>query len=185
MISVILGIRFSINSFLPHNKFMNLANVILLTIITARPDRDEGEVGYLQNLWMEKNVNNYFNNKLEIIAMHHHLVSIPDTGSDQKPILDSGDTLRTCLRSGIKLILCGHKHRPWLWNFGPLEISYAGTVSSYRYRGFFENTYNIINIQDRKISIDIKIVGGNRFSLSKLIPDNIRAENRIRVLNAS
>ena len=162
------------NKLFPSPKqIYEFGNVILLTIITARPDRDEGEVGYLQNLWMEKNVNNYFNNKLKIIAMHHHLVSIPDTGSDQKAILDAGDTLRTCVRSRISLVLCGHRHRPWLWNFGSLEIVYAGTASSIRYRGFFKNTYNIIDIKERKISIDIKIVGGKRFPISMLTENHL------------
>jgi 3',5'-cyclic-AMP phosphodiesterase len=156
------------NKFFPSPKqIYEFDNVIVLTITTARPDRDEGEVGYLQRSWMEKNVNKYFNNKLKILAMHHHLVSIPDTGSDQKPILDAGDILRTCISSRISLVLCGHKHRPWLWNFGLLEIAYAGTASSNRYRGFFENAYNIINIKEQKISIDIKIVGGKRFPVSR------------------
>src|SRR2546423_15472484 len=45
--------------------------VVLLTISTARPDRDEGEVGYRQNLWMEKVLRKY-DNKTKIIAMHNH-----------------------------------------------------------------------------------------------------------------
>jgi 3',5'-cyclic AMP phosphodiesterase CpdA len=34
-------------------EFGDNADVVLLTLGTARPDRDEGEVGYRQNLWME------------------------------------------------------------------------------------------------------------------------------------
>jgi hypothetical protein len=33
----------------------------------------------------------------------------------------------------------------------------------------FDDTYNIINIQDRKIEIDIKIVGGKRMALSDIV----------------
>jgi 3',5'-cyclic AMP phosphodiesterase CpdA len=140
----------------------------VLTLGTARPDRDEGEVGHRQNLWMEKTLAKY-TGKVKVVAMHHHLVGIPDTGTDKILILDAGDTLRTCLQSKVSLVLCGHKHRPWVWNLGPLEIAYAGTASSSRFRGFFENSYNIIEIEKGKVRTDIKIVGKKSFPLSDLV----------------
>ena len=72
-----------------------------------RPDRNEGEVGYRQNLWLERTMK-----KLKIVAMHHHLITIPDTGSDQLTVVDAGDVLRTVLDSKVDVVLCGHKHRP-------------------------------------------------------------------------
>jgi 3',5'-cyclic AMP phosphodiesterase CpdA len=149
-------------------------DAVVLTLGTARPDRDEGEVGYRQNLWMENTLSKYNDNdnneqkKIKIIAMHHHLIGIPDTGTDKIIIVDAGDTLRACLQSSIDLVVCGHKHRPWVWNLGALQIAYAGTTSSTRYRGFFENTYNIVNIKDGKVSVDLKIVGGARTSLLEI-----------------
>jgi 3',5'-cyclic-AMP phosphodiesterase len=162
--------------YLPFKKFFptssthvhEFEDAVVFILGTARPDRDEGEVGYRQNLWIEKTMKDY-KNKLKIIAMHHHLIGIPDTGTDKIIILDAGDTLRACLQSRVDLVLCGHKHRPWVWNLGPLEIAYAGTASSPRFRGFFENSYNIITTMKRKASIDIKIVGGKRLPLSDLV----------------
>ena len=46
-------------------------SVILLTIVTARPDRDEGEVGYRQTRWLERTMKKY-QDKTTILAMHHH-----------------------------------------------------------------------------------------------------------------
>src|ERR687887_984574 len=54
-------------------------DIVVLTIGTARPDRDEGEVGHRQNLWMEESLKKY-NGKTKIVAMHHHLIAIPDSG---------------------------------------------------------------------------------------------------------
>ena len=54
------------------------------------------------------------------------------------------------------------KHRPWLWQFGGLSIINAGTATSERVRGLFANSYNIINIEDKKLNVDLKIVGGKR-----------------------
>ena len=86
-------------------------DVILVTLGSARPDRDEGEVGHHQNLWLERTLKKY-ENKLKMVAMHHHLIGIPDTGSDRLTVIDAGDVLRTILDSNVNLVLCGHKHRP-------------------------------------------------------------------------
>ncbi|MPZ06366.1 MAG: metallophosphoesterase [Nitrososphaeraceae archaeon] len=124
------------SSFIPSNVY-RFNNTIIITLATARPDRDEGEV---------------------------------QTGTDKIVIVDAGDILRTCLQNKVDLVLCGHKHRPWLWNLETLDIAYAGTASSTRFRGFTKNTYNIIEIDyDGKINTDIKIVGGRRFPLIDIL----------------
>jgi len=155
--------------FFPSKQIYELEDeVVIMALGTARPDRDEGEVGYRQNKWMIETLAKY-ENKTKIIAMHHHLIGIPDTGTDKIIILDAGDTLMACLQSKVDLVLCGHKHRPWVWNLGSLEIAYAGTASSTRFRGFFENAYNILDVRNGKSQIDIKIVGGKRMPLLNLV----------------
>ena len=155
------------------NPIYELDDIVILTLSTARPDRDEGEVGHRQIQWMETTLKK-INSKLKIIVMHHHLISIPDTGTDKVIVYDAGDALRSCLQSSVDLVLCGHKHRPWIWNLGTLKIAYAGTTSSTRFRGFFQNSYNIIDIdKNRKTNIDLKIVGGKKFPLSELV-DNYK-----------
>jgi len=143
-------------------------DVVLVTLGTSRPDRNEGEVGYRQNLWLERTMKKY-KDKIKILAMHHHLVAIPDTGSDQLTVVDAGDVLRTILDTGVDLVLCGHKHRPWIWNFGKLMVVNAGAATSDRVRGLFENTYNIITISNKKIQVDLKIVGGKRLPIDDIV----------------
>jgi len=148
-------------------------NVVLVTLGSSRPDRDEGEVGYRQTLWMERTMQKY-KKSIKILAMHHHLIGIPDTGSERVTILDAGDVLRTILDNGVDLVLCGHKHRPWIWKFNKLSIVNAGTTSSERVRGLFENTYNIIKIEDGKVQVDLKIVGGKRMPLEDIVKNYTR-----------
>jgi hypothetical protein len=51
-----------------------------------------------------------------------------------------------------------------------MKIAYAGTACSWRYRGVFEDTYNIIDIgEDNRIDVDLKIVGGKRIPLSEVV----------------
>ena len=155
--------------FFPFQTVNELDNdIVLVTVGTARPDRNEGEVGYRQNLWLERTMKKY-KDKIKIVAMHHHLIPIPDTGSDQLTVVDAGDVLRTVLDSQVDVVLCGHKHRPWAWNFGKLTVVNAGTATSERVRGLFENTYNILTISNKKIQVDLKIVGGKRLHIEEIV----------------
>jgi 3',5'-cyclic-AMP phosphodiesterase len=162
-------------------------NVIVVTINTSQPDRDEGEIGNKQLTWMEESLSGYtesndkgLDQRIKIVAMHHHLIAIPDTGyTNVVGISDAGDALRACLESGVDIVMCGHKHRPWMWNLGKLMILYAGTACSWRYRGIFEDTYNIIDIVNKKIRVDIKTVGGGKAPLEEIVrkfKDNVRAQ---------
>ncbi len=148
-------------------------DTVLVILGTARPDRNDGEVGYRQNLWLERTMKKY-KNKVKILAMHHHLVAIPDTGSDQLTVVDAGDVLRTILATHVNLVLCGHKHRPWAWNFGELMVVNAGTATSERVRGLFENTYNIITVKNRKVHVDLQIVGGKRIPIEDIVRNYAR-----------
>ena len=151
-------------------------DTVLVTLGSARPDRDEGEVGHHQNLWLERTLKKY-DDKLKIVAMHHHLIGIPDTGSDRLTIIDAGDVLRATLDAKVNLVLCGHKHRPWMWDFSNLLIANAGTTSSKRVRGFFENSYNIITVENKKIQVDLKVVGGKRTPLQDITNNYTRFED--------
>jgi Icc protein len=154
----------------PSNVY-EFENAVIITLATARPDRDEGEVGHRQNRWLEKTLRDEKHmRKTKVVAMHHHLIGVPDTGTDKIVIVDAGDILRTCLQYKVDLVLCGHKHRPWLWNLETLCVAYAGTASSTRFRGFTKNSYNIIEIEDDgRVNVDIKIVGGRRAPLRDII----------------
>jgi 3',5'-cyclic AMP phosphodiesterase CpdA len=151
-------------------------DIVLVTVGTARPDRNNGEVGYRQNLWLERTMKKY-KDKIKIVAMHHHLIAIPDTGSDQRTVVDAGDVLRTILDSNVDVVLCGHKHRPWAWNFKTLTVVNAGTATSERVRGFFENTYNILTISNKTVQVDLKIVGGKRHPIDEIMNNDSQFDN--------
>lgn len=147
--------------------------IVLITVGTARPDRNDGEVGYRQNLWLERTLKKY-KDRVKIVAMHHHLIAIPDTGSDQLTVVDAGDVLRTILGNDVDVVLCGHKHRPWAWNFGKLSVVNAGAATSERVRGLFENTYNILTVSDKRVHVELKIVGGERMPINEIVDNYSR-----------
>ena len=56
-------------------------------------------------------------------------------------------------------------------------LSSAGTSSSKRVRGFFENSYNIITVENKKIQVDLKVVGGKRTPLQDITNNYARFED--------
>ena len=147
--------------FFPTKPILKTDGVVFARISTARPERNEGEVGHRQVLWLDETFSK-FKRLVKIAVIHHHLIQVPDTGPDNIPVIDAGDTLRTIVESKVRLVLGGHRHRPWRWNVGGTQIVHAGTLSSERTRGFYVHTYNIIDVSRDSVDVRLKIVGSKR-----------------------
>ncbi len=151
-------------------QHLSLGKVVFHTVGTARPDRDEGEVGFRQSTWLEENLKKD-ENKVRVVVMHHHLVQVPDTGTDRTTVVDAGDILKTIASQGTELVLCGHRHRPWMWTVNETLIAHAGTVSTSRTRGYFANTYNVIDVNESTgaAKVFLKVVGGKKMDMSEVL----------------
>jgi 3',5'-cyclic-AMP phosphodiesterase len=149
---------------------LSIGKVVFYAVGTARPDRDEGEVGFRQSTWLEESLKRD-ENKVRVVVMHHHLVQVPDTGTDRITVVDAGDVLKGITRQRTELVLCGHRHRPWMWKVNHTLITHAGTVSTSRTRGFFANTYNIIDLNESTgtVKVFLKVVGGKRIDMSEVL----------------
>jgi Icc protein len=147
--------------FFPSRPILKADGVIFAVISTARPERNEGEVGHRQVLWLEETFSKV-KKSMKIAVIHHHLIQVPDTGPDNIPVIDAGDTLRTIIECKVRLVLGGHRHRPWRWNVGGTQIIHAGTLSSERTRGFYVHSYNLIEVSRDNIDARLKIVGSKR-----------------------
>jgi 3',5'-cyclic AMP phosphodiesterase CpdA len=157
------------------SSFTKIDNVGIVMLNSSRPDRDDGEIGYNQGLWMRNQLEKC-KDSFKIVALHHHLIPVPDTGMERNIVSDAGDLLWTLTRYGVNLVLCGHRHRPWTWTLGKLMVIHAGTVSTDRLRGFYQNTYNVIRIEGEKIVASLKVVGGRECTLDQV---SIEAVNSI------
>ncbi|MDI6654787.1 MAG: metallophosphoesterase [Candidatus Hydrothermarchaeota archaeon] len=155
-----------LNKFFPLKQVYETKEATIVILKTARPDKDEGEVGYRQTLWLQRQLSR--GGKLKIVAMHHHLVPVPDTGLERHTVIDAGDVLAALRKTSVSTVLCGHKHRPWKWDFEDFSIIHAGSLSDARLRGFFHNSYNVINIEKGKIEAKVKVVDGNELSFEEL-----------------
>ena len=130
------GERFFIKKF-GRYKFIGLDS--------SEPDIDEGHVGREQIERMHSSMDSN-----SVIFLHHHLLPIPNTGRERNILVDAGDILKLLSEYGVKLVLNGHKHVPWVWNINNIVVSTAGTASCERTP--YTQSFNIVEI-DKKIKI--------------------------------
>jgi len=154
--------------FFPRPEIAEIGNIVVIFLSSARPDRDEGEVGRRQLLWLEDMLQQKYRDYFKLIAMHHHLIPVPDTGIERNTVNDAGDVLRTLITGKVNLVLCGHKHRPWIWNLENLTIVHAGSLSSRRLRGFFKNSYNLVRIKRNQVDVKIKVINGPELEVNEI-----------------
>jgi 3',5'-cyclic AMP phosphodiesterase CpdA len=154
--------------YFPFSQLTQIDDTVIAVVSSARPDRDDGEVGHRQNLWLENTLSKH-QDQMKIVAIHHHVIPVPDTGADQITVIDAGDILRSLTKSNVDLVLCGHRHRPWRWQIENMKVIHAGSVSCEKLRGFFCNSYNVIKINKRRIDEKLKIVDGNFVDLDDIV----------------
>jgi len=155
-------------AFFPFQQVTEVDDTVIVVLSSARPDRDDGEVGNRQNLWLEHTLREH-KDRTKIVAIHHHVIPVPDTGADQITIVDAGDVLRSLTKCKANLVLCGHRHRPWQWRMEDMQIVHAGSVSCEKLRGFFCNSYNVISVKGKRVEAKLKIVNGDFVSFDEIV----------------
>ena len=116
---------------------------------------------------------------MTVIGFHHHLIPIPNSGREYNLIEDAGETLDIILRNNVPLVLMGHRHVPYGVKIHNTLLVNAGTFSCTRTRAHFGNTFNIIDIDDREVTVTV--VDIEREQQKKMItfdPTNDRYVNR-------
>ncbi len=134
-------------------KSFKTDGLVIVAADSSEPDLDNGQIGREYYKWIANEFSNASSGDLKIFAMHHHLIPVPGTGRERNIVHDAGDVLEVLVDCNVDLVLCGHKHVPYIWRVEDLYIITAGTVSSLRLRGKIEPNYNIIYIRENEIDI--------------------------------
>lgn len=127
--------------------------LMIVAADSSEPDLDNGQIGREYYKWIKKEFSSCPAGNFKIFAMHHHLIPVPGTGRERNIVNDAGDVLEVLVDSEVDLVLCGHKHVPYIWRVEDLYILTAGTVSSLRLRGKIEPNYNIIYLRENEIDV--------------------------------
>ncbi len=126
--------------------------VSIVAVDSTEPDLDHGVIGRGRYEWIEERFAST-EAYLRIFVLHHHLLPVPGTGRERNVVHDAGDTLECLQRSGVQLVLSGHKHVPYAWRLENLFVVNAGTVSTTRLRGKTKPCYNVIEISDERVTV--------------------------------
>jgi 3',5'-cyclic-AMP phosphodiesterase len=137
--------------------------VALVAVDSSKPDLDEGEIGREHYGWIEEGLRGAAD--LRIFVCHHHLMPIPGTGRERNQVLDAGDVLSLLRHAHVDLVLSGHRHVPFVWPVAGMFLVHSGTVSTLRTRGFPHPAYNLIRVAEERISVELRIPGGEVRSL--------------------
>ncbi len=132
------------------------------------PDENRGHIGLPQHLWMEHQLDDcVIAERFSIVALHHHVIPIPNTGRERNVLSDAGDILKTLTTHEVDLVLCGHKHVPNIWKINDTIVVNSGSLCSNKLRGKIGNSYIIYNINDKEIEVFLNHVGGEKFLFGK------------------
>jgi 3',5'-cyclic AMP phosphodiesterase CpdA len=139
--------------------------VALVAVDSSKPDLDQGEIGREHYGWIEQGFAGEAD--LRVFVCHHHLMPIPGTGRERNQVLDAGDVLSLLRKNAVDLILAGHRHVPYVWPVAGMLLVHSGTVSTLRTRGFPDPAYNLLEISEGRIAIELCIPGGERRTLGE------------------
>jgi len=120
----------------------------ILCLDSSEPDLDEGHIGREKYSLLNETFKD--EDKIKIVAFHHHLLPIPGTGRERNILVDAGDFLKVLIENGVHLVLLGHRHVPNVWEIEGMYVINAGTACTRRVRGYSVPSYNILELDVEK-----------------------------------
>ena len=174
----------------PLNGVYEFRDGVVIWVDSTIPDLSDGRVGGHKFRWLKKRLEEYSDRKFKIVAAHHHLVPLPDTGRERNVLYNAGDMLGLLLLHDVNLYVCGHKHVPNIYRVEDLVVDNAGCTSCRKTRKGDVNSYNIITLHDDgRIEVKIRRVTGDEVhKLHKPLKPKIfipRGERLLRIVQMS
>ncbi len=146
----------------PLNGVYEFKDGVVIWVDSTIPDISDGRVGGHKFRWLKKRLEEYSDRKFKIVAAHHHLVPLPDTGRERNVLYNAGDVLGLLLLHDVNIYVCGHKHVPNVYRVEDLVVDNAGCTSCRKTRKGDVNSYNIITLHDDgRIEVRIRRVTGD------------------------
>ncbi|MHA1867242.1 MAG: metallophosphoesterase family protein [Candidatus Heimdallarchaeaceae archaeon] len=128
--------------------------VLFIGLDSCVPDRDSGRFGRKAFDFAKKILTKFGEDRIKIVAFHHHLLPIPKVGRERSNAVDSGEMLSILLDYGVDAVFTGHKHHPNVYKVEDTIIISSGSISSYKTRSGEPHSFNLVEIRPQK---DVKI----------------------------
>ncbi|MFW9826348.1 MAG: metallophosphoesterase family protein [Candidatus Thorarchaeota archaeon] len=131
-------------------------DTIIVGINSAKDDMAEGMIGDEQLDWLGRQFNKNLENR--IIALHHHLISVPMSGQKFTTVRDAGEILEFTQLFEIDLVLMGHRHVPHAYtiswrNDSTTTFLYSGTSTSNKVRADDTPSFNRIYLEEGDLEV--------------------------------
>ncbi len=127
---------------------------------SSEPDLNEGRVGREWYGWIRDQFDHP--DDIKIFVIHHHLVSIPNTGRERNTVNDAGDLLDVLTGAAVDIVMSGHKHVPFFWGVNGSLICNSGTASTRRVRGLTPPSWNEVVVDASSIKVHVHYEEGRR-----------------------
>ncbi len=142
-------------------------NVVILGIDSVEPDANSGRIGSRGRDEIFARLSSYPDDVVKILAFHHHLLPIPNTGRERSMIRDAGDVLPVLWDAGVDIVLVGHRHYPNCFTISngkkKMLLINNGTFSSHKTRGKAGHVYLSLDISDQKVRV--QCLGFDKYSI--------------------
>jgi 3',5'-cyclic-AMP phosphodiesterase len=132
----------------------------VVSLDSSEPDVNEGRVGRDRYPWLREQLSEP--GDINIVTVHHHLVSIPSTGRERNIVLDAGDLLLQLVELDVDVVLSGHKHVPFFWGLNGMLICNSGTAGTRRLRAGTPPSWNELHVDAATIKVFIHYLDGRR-----------------------
>lgn len=130
----------------------------VVALDSTKPDLTEGEVGREHYGWLDSELRGWDRGP-KILMVHHHILAVPGTGRDTGILRDAGDIMAMLREFEVDMVLCGHRHVPYLWSISGVRVVHSGTASSERTRGVMPPSYNVIELGSEEVSVTLRRPG--------------------------
>ncbi len=170
-----VGIQFFELYFGKTKMTYKLDEINIIAADSTQPDLDDGYIGRDQREWIEGCIKR---DKINILAIHHHIVPIPETGRERNVLIDAGEMVEILVRKGVAVVLAGHRHMPYSIRLMRTHIIHAGALGSFKVLGMPDNNYNILEFSDDALTLKLKFVDYGEVEIGKYtiktdVPDSV------------
>lgn len=146
----------------PSNGIEEFDNAIIIYVNSAVPDTNDGRVGNVKFEMMKDGLNQYQDKPIKVVAIHHHTIPVPKAGRERNVLSNAGDILDLFLKYDVDLVLSGHRHYPNVHKVENTLFINSGTISSTKTRYGDVNSYNIVEIDEKKRKVITNRVNGKK-----------------------
>ena len=145
----------------PSNGVSEIGDAVVIHVDSGISDTDIGRVGMVKFDMIKDALADYSKKPIKIVVLHHHILPVPKAGRERNVLSNAGDLLDLFLKADVDLVISGHRHYPNVHRIENTVFVNAGTTSDRKTRYGDVNSYNIIQVEEDRLSIKTKRIDGS------------------------